>query len=113
MQRSTPATRYTPEFKEQAVKLALELKNIAAASRQLGVSTTCIRGWISTANTATANDQTLAEKIAEQSKIKTLEREISNLRMENEILKKATAYFAADHLNRSTPGSKSMSSIIR
>ena len=37
-----------------------------------------------------------------------LEREVARLREEVAILKKATAYFAADHLPRSTPGSRNM-----
>ena len=104
---------YTPEFEDQAVRLALELGNIEAASRQLDVGASLLGGWVGLSKAASERGLGLAESIDEKSRNAILEREIANLRMENEILKKATAYFAADHLPRNTPGSGGIGRSIR
>jgi transposase len=98
---------YTSEFKEQAVRLALELGNIEAASRQLDVGASLLGGWVGLSKAARDRGMGLADSIDEKSRNSVLERENANLRMENEILKKATAYFAAGHLTQSTLGFKS------
>ena len=97
---------YTPEFKEQAVRLALELGNIEAASRQLDVGASLLGGWVSLSRAAQDRGMGLADSLDEKARNSALERENANLRMENEILKKATAYFAAGHLPQSTLGFK-------
>ena len=98
--------RYTPEFKEQAVRLALELGNIEAASRQLDMGSSLLGGWVGLSKAAQDRGMGLADSLDEKTRNSVLERENAKLRMENEILKKATAYFAAGHLAQSTHGFK-------
>ena len=97
---------YTPQFKEQAVLLAQDLGNIEAASRQLDVGASLLGGWIGLSNAAKARGKGLAESLDETSRNAALEKENAYLRMEIDILKKATAYFAVGHLPHGTPGSR-------
>jgi transposase len=90
---------HSPEFKREAVALVVEQGySCAAAGRSLGVSGTLIGRW---------KGELEAHKVeafpgnghrtAEQQQIHALEVENRRLRMEREILKKATAFFAKDH----------------
>ena len=97
---------YTSHFKEQAVLLAQDLGNIEAASRQLDVGASLLGCWVGLSNAAKARGRGLAETLDETSRNAALEKENAYLRMENEILKKATAYFAVGHLPHGTPGSR-------
>jgi len=97
---------FTPEFKEGAVKLARELGNVSAASRQLGVVNSLLRNWITSGESARMQGKGLAGVLEERDRVARLERENAILREEVEILKKATAYFSASHHPRNTPGSK-------
>jgi transposase len=97
---------FTPEFKEQAIRLSRELGTVAAACRQLDLSDSLLRTWIREQKAAQGQGQSLGEAMATKEHLAKLERENARLREEVAILKKATAYFAADHLPRSTPGSR-------
>ena len=105
-QKKPSRKHYTSEFKEQAVNLAAELGNIEAASRQLDIGASVLWTWVSLSRVAQARGMGLADSLDETSRNAALEHENARLRQENEILKKATAYFAADHLSQSTPGSR-------
>jgi transposase len=98
---------FTPTFKENAVGLAQELGNAAAASRQLGVSQSLLRSWIILSQLRAGSGVGLAASLQEKDRMAKLERQVKALEEENAILKKATAYFAQGHLNRGTPSSKS------
>lgn len=103
----TKRRAYDPGFKERAVKMAAASRNIAETARQLGVGYSLLNGWINAAELARSKGQGLAMALEEKARLAALERENANLREENEILKKATAYFARDRVPpRSTPGSK-------
>ena len=87
---STRST-YTKEFKENAVRLALSGgKSRAAIAREMGVAEWKLRDWVrgfvksaEKEGTKSSLDELLA-----------LQKENKRLRQENEILKKAAAYFA-------------------
>ena len=83
---------YTDEFKTEAVKLVTEQGySVAVAARNLGVSANSLRNWKQ--KLATANeDETMTED--EQLELANLRAENQRLRMERDILKKATAFFA-------------------
>lgn len=95
---------FTESFKKQAIQLADDLGNIAEACRQLGVSKSNIRDWKMAMNKKKTNDTQIGSEVVDAALLKKLEKENKQLRLENEILKKATAYFAADHLKQSTHG---------
>lgn len=98
---------FTPTFKENAVALAHELGNAAAASRQLGVSQSLLRSWTIASKLRQGTGIGLAAALQDKERMAKLERQVKALEEENAILKKATAYFAQGHLNRGTPSSKS------
>ncbi|MCP1103770.1 transposase [Aequitasia blattaphilus] len=85
--------RYTPEFKQQMI----DLYNTGNYSypqlqREYGVSASTIVGWVKNASPITTEEgETVTLK-----DYKNLQKEYNKLKMENEILKKATAIFAKD-----------------
>ena len=90
--------RYTEEFKLQAAKLIVEGgTTYHQATQQLGVSDWGLRRWVKAFRDSghlPAKGQTVP--LAEE--LKAARRELVQLRMENEILKKAAAYFAKESL---------------
>ena len=100
-----PKKRYDKEYKEQAVKLIKE-KGMPKASKELGVPTRTMRGWIiaylqgqldlGEGSYTPKGALSLAEKIAVLRKQnKELSRANRRLQEENEFLEAASAFFAA------------------
>ena len=91
-------TRYENDFKLEAAKLVTEHGySCAEASRLLGIPNHLVGSWIKALKKLgglPADDVLSSAGVA----LKTLREENSKLRMENEILKKATAYFSKDFL---------------
>jgi transposase len=88
-----PHRRYTDEFKTEAVKLAQEV-GVTEAARRLDMPMTSIQNWMKSEYVdarAKAGGKKLTEEQAELSRLR---REVASLKMDNEILRKATAYFA-------------------
>ena len=90
--------QYTEEFKREAVALVVEQGySCAEAGRSLGVNGALIGRW-----KRQLEDDTSAafpgkgKRTAEQQRIHELETENRRLRMEKEILKKATAFFVKE-----------------
>jgi transposase len=90
--------KFTREFKLEAVKLITE-RGVAyvQASRDLGVHQTVLRNWVR----AFAEDPAQAfpghgQMKPEQAEIARLRREVTKLKAERDILKKAAAYFAKE-----------------
>ena len=89
---------HSREFKKEAVALVVEHGyNCAEAGRSLGVSGNLIGRWKQELD----EDASVAfpgkgKRTAEQQRIHDLEAENRRLRMEKEILKKATAFFAKE-----------------
>ena len=82
---------YSPEFKAEAVRLVrTSAAPLTAIARDLGVSAWSLRMWGKAASGP--SDPPLKE--AERVELQRLRREVRELRMEREILKKATAFFA-------------------
>jgi transposase len=94
------------KFKERAVALAKERKNVAQAARELEISGSLLRTWIAAAETAEARGKGLAGALEEKKELERLRRLVAEQAEELEIIKKATAYFAQERLKRNTPGSK-------
>ncbi len=90
--------KYDQDFKLEAAKLVLEHGySCAEASRRLGIAHHLVGNWIKAfrkSGELPAVDE--ATPVADD--LKALRAENARLRMENEILKKATAYFAKDVL---------------
>jgi transposase-like protein len=94
------------KFKERAVALAKERKNVAQAARELEISGSLLRTWIAATETAEARGKGLAGALEEKQEIERLRKRLAEAEEELEIIKKATAYFARERLGRNTPGSK-------
>jgi transposase len=104
---SKPAMKgYPAEFKERAVKLAVESEqSIAQTARDLGVNENIFHTWIGKYHRVErhekqVNDEHLYEELQR------LRKENARLQEEREIVKKAAAY-VAQQLPCSTPGSES------
>jgi len=91
----TKATRaqYTLEFKQEAVRLVESGQSIAAAARSLGVVEQTLYNWVKAQREGRLKGP--ANKVsAEQMEISRLRAELARVKMERDILGKATAYFA-------------------
>jgi len=85
--------QFTKEFKEQAVRLVREQKmTIAQVAKDLDIGESCLGKWV---HASTHSNQLLSALSSDENQeLKRLRKENHELRMEREILKKATAYFA-------------------
>jgi transposase len=97
--------RYTPEFRAEAIKLVSEqgLSQETAAKR-LAIPKGTLANWVAASKASTRPStpgaRSAAELAAENIRLR---KELAEVRMEHDILKKATAYFARESL----PGTRS------
>jgi transposase len=92
-----PKQEYTVQFKEQAVAMVKNGKSVAEVARVLGVVEQTLRNWVKLVKAGKLRAGA-KEVTAEQMELSRLRAENAQLKLENEILKKATAYFAKDAL---------------
>lgn len=93
-----PKQEYTAEFKELAVKRVKEGQSIGAVARELGLVEQTLRNWVKSAAAGKLNGAGAKVVTPEEMELSRLRAENIRLKRENEILKKATAYFARDAL---------------
>lgn len=89
---------YTLEFKQEAVRLVAGGERVSSVARTLGVSSKSIDNWVKAAAAGQLSDVKGKSISADQMEIARLKAELSRTRMERDILKKATAYFAKGSL---------------
>ena len=90
---------HPPEFRRRAVELAREgAKPIAELAKDLGISESCLRNWLAQANTDVNGGGTGRLTSAEKTELAELRKKNRQLEMENEILKRAAAYFARENV---------------
>ncbi|OLH86981.1 transposase [Xanthomonas oryzae] len=95
MQRIT-RRRYTDDFKAQAISLA-ESVGLAKAARQLGMSVKTLANWLGASRGGQPLSSPSCKPVSEmESELARLRAENATLKMEREILKKATAFFARE-----------------
>lgn len=98
--------KYSPEIRERAVRMVLEHKDqyesewaaINSIAPKIGCTPETLRTW--TRQNQTDRGQRPGATSAELARIKELERENRELRQVNDILRKASAYFAQAELDR-------------
>ena len=103
---SKTTNRFSPEIRERAVRMVLEHQSdhasqwaaIGSIAAKIGCTAETLRNWVRQAE----RDQGLRAGTTseERDRIKALERENRELRQANEILRKASAYFAQAELDR-------------
>jgi len=89
------SSSYSSEFKQDAVKLAVESdQSVAQTARDLGVNANTLYTWITKYHPSeTPSNKGAGEKHSYE-ELKRLRRENAQLKEERDILKKAAAYFA-------------------
>ena len=87
--------RYPPEFREQMVALVRAGRNPKDLAREFEPSEQTIRNWVKQADVDSGR-RTDGLTTAEQEELRRLRREVRQLRVEREILKKAAAWFARE-----------------
>jgi transposase len=91
------ATRYPAEFRERAVELArLREKPVTQIATDLGISDQTLRNWLRRADIDEGRRDGLTTE--ERAEIVRLRRANRVLEMENEILKRAAAFFARENV---------------
>jgi transposase-like protein len=88
---------FTPEYKAEVVKLAATSgKSPGQVASELDLTETAVRSWIKQAEIDAGKGPRGALTTSEREELAMLRRENKTLKMEREILKKATAFFAKE-----------------
>ncbi len=98
MARSRGKTRrFTSDFKAQAVELVRESdKTLKAIAQELGIGHTTLWKWWTMAEGKETATEVVGEVETPEEELKRLRKEVRELQMEKEILKKAAAFFAKE-----------------
>ena len=93
-----PRRIFTEEFKLEAIKLVTEQGlSIAEVGRKLDIATKSLRTWMEQQERGKLRASLGASKLTpDQQRIRELEREWAIAKMERDILKKATVFFAKE-----------------
>jgi len=89
---------HPPEFRRRAVELGrLGEKRISVIAKELSISESCLRNWMAQAD---ADDGSASPRLSSDEKRELAELRKTNRRLEveNEILKRAAAYFARENI---------------
>jgi len=100
------SSRYAPEVRERAVRMVREHEGeyasqwaaIMSIAAKIGCTAETLRKWVRQVERDEGRGPGLTT--AEQERLKVLERENKELRRTNEILRKASAFFAQAELDR-------------
>jgi transposase-like protein len=89
--------RFSPQFKAEAVQMVIETgRPVAVVAGDLGIHDGTLGNWVNAwRREHTEPDQPVDP--VERARVKEMEEELRRLRMENEFLKKAAAFFARTH----------------
>ena len=100
-------SRYPEEFRREAVQMALASSDFSASiARRLGVNETTLRNWVANELAEQARQANpLSVSPSEFEELRRLRREVAELRLEKEILRKAAAYFAQETIRSAASGS--------
>jgi transposase len=93
MSKKRSRRRFTDEFKAETVKLVKQSdRTMSAIATELGISAKSVGEWV---RNAADSKESMSED--ERAELKRLRKEVSELRMEKEILRKATVFFAKEN----------------
>ncbi len=103
---SKTTNKFAPEVRERAIRMVLDHQGeyssrwaaVSSIAAKIGCSPATLYDWVKKTEVDTGKRAGLPSDVAE--KMKALERENRELRQANEILRKASAYFAMAELDR-------------
>ena len=102
MARKRRYRKFNKEFKEEAVRLVTETdRSIASVAKEIGVNDVTLGNWVRQARIDAGLERPEELTTEERQELKRLRKEVKQLQMEKEILKKATAFFAKENDNDS------------
>ena len=98
--------KYPEELRERAIRMAVDLRRdpssrsgaLRRVGEQLGINPETLRNWVTQVEVDEGHRPGVTS--AEARRVVELEREVRELRRANEILKRASAFFAAAELDR-------------
>src|SRR5262245_25683161 len=89
---------FTREFKAETVRLVLDGgKSVSEVARDLDLTESALRLWVQRAKVDRGQGKPGELTTAEREELQRLRREVKDLRIEREILKKAAAFFAKEN----------------
>jgi len=90
---------YSEDFKQSSAKLAATSEQaVSKTAKELGINVNTLHTWVNKYCPKDNEDKSSAVSSELEAENKRLRKENSRLKQERDILKKATAYFASDHL---------------
>jgi transposase len=103
---SKTTNKFSPEVRERAIRMVLDHESehpsrwaaVSSIAAKIGCSPATLHEWVKKTEIDSGKRAGLPSEMAE--KMKALERENRELRQANEILRKASAYFAQAELDR-------------
>jgi len=93
---------YTPEYRREAARLVIDTgRTVAAVAREIGVGEQLLGRWVHAERARTNSEADTSLDLDERAELERLRREVQDLRMDNEFLGKAAAFFASKQNPRS------------
>ena len=90
--------KYTPEYRQEAARLVIDTgRPIAEVARELNLGATLLGRWVKKERERTGDGPAADLDADERAELDQLRKEIAELKMDNEFLGKAAAFFASKH----------------
>ena len=92
---------YTPKYRQDAARLVIDTgRTVAEVAREIGVGEQLLGRWVAIARSR-MDDPPEALDVDERAELVRLRREVAELRMDRQFLKKAAAFFVMENSNPS------------